>query len=105
MTVTTQTQEGVTVVKTTNSPALALITGAMDVTFEQYEKVVQAAVFLEDPIAGLNDTAFTTTWSVSDNVVTVIVMKTTISAVSPEWAIVETANLAGEDVVVVADCI
>lgn len=105
MTVTTQTQEGVTVVKTTNSPTLE--SGAFDVVFSQYEKVIQAAVFLESP--NTTDRKYTTTRAISGNTVAVTIKKTTPSDESPPsnpvWVVAETANVAGEDIVVIADCI
>ena len=107
MTVTTQTQEGKTVVKTTNSPVLAAETGVFDVIFSQYEKVIQAAVFLESP--NTTDRKYTTTRALSGNTVAVTIKKTTPSDESPPsnpvWVNAETDNVAGEDVVVVADCI
>ena len=103
MTVTTQTQEGVTVIKTTNSPTMG--SSKFTVTFEQYEKVVQAAVFLENPITA--DRAFATTTSLSGNAVEVTIKQTTISDDTPDptWENVVTNDVAGEDIVVIADCI
>ena len=103
MAVTRQTQEGVTVVKTTNSPTLE--SGAFDVVFSQYEKVIQAAVFLESP--NTTDRKYTTTRALSGNTVAVTIKKTTPSDDTPDptWVNAETANVAGEDIVVVADCI
>ena len=105
MAVTRQTQEGATVVKTTNSPTLD--SGVFDVVFSGYEKVIQAAVFLESP--NTTDRKYTTTRALSGNTVAVTIKKTTPSDESPPndpvWANAETANVAGEDIVVVADCI
>lgn len=103
MTVTTQTQEGVTVIKTTNSPTLE--SGAFDVVFSEYERVIQAAVFLESP--NTSDRKYTTTRSISGNTVAVTIKKTTPSDDTPDpvWVDAETANVAGEDIVVVVDCI
>ena len=103
MTVTRQTQEGVTVIKTTNSPTLD--SGAFDVVFDQYEKVIQAAIFLESPNTA--DRKYTTTRAISGNTVAVTIKKTTPSDDTPDptWVNAETANVAGEDIVVVADCI
>ena len=103
MSVTRQTQEGVTVIKTTNSPTLD--SGAFDVVFSQYEKVIQAAIFLESP--NTTDRKYTTTRAISGNTVAVTIKKTTPSDDTPDptWVNAETANVAGEDIVVVADCI
>ena len=102
MTVTTQTQEGVTVMKTTTCDATALATGVLNVTFEQYEKVIQASVYIEDPLEP--DYIYACIASIATNVVTVTVYKQRMST-GNTWATVATGDLDGEDVVVVADCI
>lgn len=92
---------GEVAIQTTTSPVLD--TGAFAATFNDYEKVVQAAVFLEGP--QIDDYMFEATHSVATNVVTITIMKMQASAGSPTWAVAETANVDAKRVVVIADVV
>lgn len=88
--------------KTTTCDSTALATGVLNVTFEQYEKVIQASVYIEDPLE--SNYIYACTWSIATNVVTITVRKQKLSETNT-WATAATGDLDGEDVVVVADCI
>ena len=86
--------------KTTNAPTLD--TGAFTVTFGDYEKVVQAHAYLEGP--NIADHVCEATTALATNVVTVTIKKQQISGTNT-WGAADTSDVAGKDVVVVADCI
>ena len=101
--VTTQRHMGTVRMITTNSPELT--SGHFDVTFGEYEKVVHAGVYLQQSL--LDDYVLATATSISGNVVTVTIKKIDVTddASPAPWQNAVDANVNGEDVVVVADCI
>ena len=88
--------------KTTTCDSTALSTGVLTVTFEQYEKVIQASVYIEDPLDA--DYIYACTASLATNVVTITVYKQKLSDTNT-WSEAGNDDLDGKDVVVVADCI
>jgi len=86
-------------IKTTNGPTLAA--GAVDFTFGEMEKVIDAVVFFESP--DISDYAFGTSTVKSGNTVTVTVKKIDVTQASVvAWANAVTTDLANLDVAVMA---
>lgn len=101
MTETTQRHMGTVREITTTTPTLDG-SGNFTVTFGEFEKVVQAAVFLEQPFT--SDFIFAVAAAKATNVVTVTVMKIDVTAASANaWVVAETDDVV--DVTVIADCI
>lgn len=86
--------------KTDNSPTLAV--GVVDVAFGEMENVEDAFVYFENP--SLSDFVFSASTSIAANVVSVTVMKLDVTAAAAAaWAVADTIDLDGFDLVVVAD--
>lgn len=86
-------------IKTTTSPTL--VAGAFDMTFGQFEKVVEAAVSFDNPAT--SDYVFGASRAISGNVVTITVKKIDVTQASPiAWANAVTADVAGMTFTVVA---
>lgn len=88
------------VMKAETSPTLTA--GAFNVTFGNYQKVVNAHVMFDDP--GITDYVFMAVVTKTTNVVTVTVKKAQISVTNTYGAAI-TTDVSGKTFVVVADCI
>ncbi|GAI69455.1 unnamed protein product [marine sediment metagenome] len=78
----------------------ALVSGAFDVTFGQFEKVAEAAVIFDGPNDA--DEVYEATRSIATNVVTITVKKMTVSETNT-WGAAITTDVALKTFTVIAD--
>lgn len=95
-----QRQMGKVAIKTEEAPTLT--SGTFEMTFGDYEKVVQAAVFLEGPQT--SDRVFEATYSTAANVVSIWIKKMQVSATNT-WGDAVTGDVDAETITVIADVI
>jgi hypothetical protein len=80
--------------------SITLSAGAMTVTFGQFEKVNEAAVYIEGSLT--SDYVFEATRSIATNVVTVTIKKMQVSATNT-WGNAITTDFTGKTMTVIAD--